>query len=262
MLNMLFSNTRRMIALAGVGLFAANCLMADVLPYQTHRRPRPIPMEANPSSQQPVRPYIQHMDPAQPKDPVPMIATMYGKLIYLDRAATPDANYALYRKVDEKIVPVCFIKWDGSGWEKYAHQDVRVTGFVRKMKGWTCPLLIVGYPENIEFAHQEEQPQPPAPVFMPAEQTIAEPLPPPQTATPLPPPPVAKPLPPPQTATPLPPPVAKPLPPPQTATPLPPPPPPADPQPSPVQERTWISPSSSNYKPTVPKAADPWRLYR
>jgi hypothetical protein len=227
MLNMLFSNTRRMIALTGVGLFAANCLMADVLPYQTHRRPRPIPMEANPSSQQPVRPYIQHMDPAQPKDPVPMIATMYGKLIYLDRAATPDANYALYRKVDEKIVPVCFIKWDGSGWEKYAHQDVRVTGFVRKMKGWTCPLLIVGYPENIEFAHQEEQPQPPAPVFMPAEQTIAEPLPPPQTATP-----------------------------------LPPPPPPADPQPSPVQERTWISPSSSNYKPTVPKAADPLRLYR
>ncbi|MBR3650131.1 MAG: hypothetical protein IKN52_07750, partial [Victivallales bacterium] len=109
MLNTLFSKTRRMIALAGVGLFAANCLMADLLPFPTRKRPRPIPMKANPSSQQPVRPYIHHMDPSgQKKDPEPMTATMYGRLIYLGANATADANYALYRKDGEKMIPVCF----------------------------------------------------------------------------------------------------------------------------------------------------------
>ena len=205
MLNTLFSKTRRMIALAGVGLFAANCLMADLLPFPTRKRPRPIPMKANPSSQQPVRPYIHHMDPSgQKKDPEPMTATMYGRLIYLGANATADANYALYRKDGEKMIPVCFFMWEGRGLEKYLDQDVKVTGFVKEKKGWTCPLLIFEYLENIGFLNTEEaKPQPPAAVFTPVEPK-AVPTPKPEAVKPLPPPQPAKPLPPPATAQPQP----------------------------------------------------------
>ena len=196
MLNTLFSKTRRMIALAGVGLFAANCLMADLLPFPTRKRPRPIPMKANPSSQQPVRPYIHHMDPSgQKKDPEPMTATMYGRLIYLGANATADANYALYRKDGERMIPVCFFMWEGRGLEKYLDQDVKVTGFVKEKKGWTCPLLIFEYLENVEFLHTEEaKPQPPAAVFTPVEPK-AVPQPKPEAVKPLPPPATAQPQP-------------------------------------------------------------------
>ena len=205
MLNTLFSKTRRMIALAGVGLFAANCLMADLLPFPTRKRPRPIPMKANPSSQQPVRPYIHHMDPSgQKKDPEPMTATMYGRLIYLGANATADANYALYRKDGEKMIPVCFFMWEGRGLEKYLDHDVKVTGFVKEKKGWTCPLLIFEYLENVEFLHTEEsKPQPPPAVFTPVEPQPVQP-PKPEAVKPLPPPQPAKPLPPPAAAQPQP----------------------------------------------------------
>lgn len=204
MLNTLFSKTRRMVALAGIGLFAANCLMADVLPFPTRKRPRPIPMKANQSSQQPVRPYIQHMEPSKPKEPEPMTATMYGRLIYLGANATADANYALYRKDGEKMIPVCFFMWEGRGLEKYLDHDVKVTGFVKEKKGWTCPLLIFEYLENIGFLHTEEaKPQSPEPVFIPADQQSVPP-PKPEAVKPLPPPQPAKPLPPPATAQPQP----------------------------------------------------------
>lgn len=217
MLNMLFSKTRRMIALASIGLFAANCLMADLLPSPTRHRPRPIPLKDDP---QPVRPYVER--PSKPKEPESLIATMYGRLIYLGPNATKDANYALYQKDGEKMVPVCFFMWDGRGLEKYVSHDVKVTGFVKEMKGWTCPLLIIEYLENVEFLHPEEgKPKPPAAVFTPADPKS---VPPPQ---PLPPPPVVKPqpavVPPPQPVSP--PPVVKPqpavVPPPQPVQPLP-----------------------------------------
>ena len=215
MLNTLFSKTRRMIALAGIGLFAANCLMADLLPSPTRHRPRPIPMKGD---SQPVRPYVQRMDPSKPKEPEPMTATMYGRLLYLGPNATADANYALYRKDGEKMIPVCFFMWERRGLEKYVDHDVKITGFVKEKKGWTCPLLIVEYPENIEFLHTEEaKPKPPAAVFTPAD-PMTVPPPNPDAVKPLPPPQPAKPLPPPATAQPQ---SAKPLPPPATAQPQP-----------------------------------------
>ncbi|MBR5839485.1 MAG: hypothetical protein IKZ84_13150, partial [Victivallales bacterium] len=106
----------------------------------TRKRPKPIPMKADPASQQPVRPYIQRQEPQEPE---PMIATMYGRLVRVE--AHKDADYALCRKVDETLVPVCFIKWGGRGFEQFVNKDVKVTGFIREMKGWTCPLLVVEY---------------------------------------------------------------------------------------------------------------------
>jgi len=187
MLSMLFSKTRRMIVFAGIGLFAANCLMADLLPSPTRHRPRPVPLKDDP---QPVRPYVER---SQPKVPEPLVATMYGRLIYLGPNATKDANYALYQKDGEKIVPVCFFMWEGRGLEKYLNHDVKVTGFVKEMKGWTCPLLIVEYLDNVEFLHQGETiPKPPAAVFTPADPKS---VPPPAAVKPLPPPAVVKPQP-------------------------------------------------------------------
>ncbi len=205
MLNTLFSKTRRMIALAGIGLFAANCLMADLLPSPTRHRPRPIPLKDDP---QPVRPYVER--PSKPKEPEQLIATMYGHLIYLGPNATKDANYALYQKDGEKIVPVCFFMWDGRGLEKYVNHDVKVTGFVKEMKGWTCPLLIIEYLENVEFLGQGEAiPKQPAAVFTPADPKSVPPPPKPESVKPLPPPPAVKPqpavVPPPQPVQPLPP---------------------------------------------------------
>ena len=202
MLNMLFSKTRRMIVFAGIGLFAANCLMADLLPSPTRHRPRPVPLKDDP---QPVRPYVER---SQPKVPEPLVATMYGRLIYLGANATKDANYALYQKDGEKIVPVCFFMWEGRGLEKYLNHDVKVTGFVKEMKGWTCPLLIFEYLENVEFLHQGETiPKQPAAVFTPADPKSAPP-PQPEPVKPLPPP-AVKPqpavVPPPQPVQPLPP---------------------------------------------------------
>ncbi|MCR5381860.1 MAG: hypothetical protein K6G44_12825 [Lentisphaeria bacterium] len=241
-----FSYTRRIIAMTVIAMVAANSLMADVLPFPTRKRPKPIPMKADPASQQPVRPYIQRQEPQEPE---PMIATMYGRLVRVE--AHKDADYALCRKVDETFVPVCFISWDGGGWEKYLNKEVKVTGFIREMKGWTCPLLIVEYTENIEFLHSGDNPPPP--VFAPVEPLPAKPLPPPQPQAlppqqPLPPPQPAKPLPPPQTQA-LPP--QQPLPPPQPARPLP-----------PAREESKImSPSYNDYKPMPPKAVNPLRPY-
>ena len=243
-----FSYTRRIIAMTVIAMVAANCLMADVLPFPTRKRPKPIPMKADPASQQPVRPYIQRQEPQEPE---PMIATMYGRLVRVE--AHKDADYALCRKVDETFVPVCFISWDGGGWEKYLNKEVKVTGFIREMKGWTCPLLIVEYTENIEFLHSGDNPPPPQPVFAPVEPLPAKPLPPPQPQAlppqqPLPPPQPAKPLPPPQPQA-LPP--QQPLPPPQPARPLP-----------PTREESKImSPSYNDYKPMPPKAVNPLRPY-
>ncbi|MBR5837322.1 MAG: hypothetical protein IKZ84_02170, partial [Victivallales bacterium] len=144
MQKMFFSYTRRIIAVTVIAMVAASSLMADVLPFPTRKRPKPIPMKADPASQQPVRPYIQRPEPQEPE---PMIATMYGRLVRVE--AHKDADYALCRKVDETLVPVCFIRWDEGGWEKYLNKEVKVTGFIREMKGWTCPLLVVEYSENI-----------------------------------------------------------------------------------------------------------------
>ncbi len=243
MLKTFFTHTRRIMLVTGIGLLVANCLMADLLPFPTRKRPRPIPMNADPASQQPVRPYIQRTNPQEAEKPEPMTATMYGKLIYLDNLATSDVNYALCRKVEEKLVPVCFIKWDGRTLTRYINHEVRVTGFIREMKGWTCPLLVVEYPENIEFAHQEEEkPKPPMPEPVP--------LPPPQTAEPLPPPQAAQPLPPSKPA--------KPLPSSQPAKPLPPSQ-PAKLQPLLREESRIMPPSNYDYKPQPPKAVNPVR---
>ena len=229
-----FSYTRRIIAVTVIAMVAANSLMADVLPFHTRKRPKPIPMKADPASQQPVRPYIQRPEPQEPE---PMIATMYGRLVRVE--AHKDADYALCRKVDETLVPVCFIRWDEGGWEKYLNKEVKVTGFIREMKGWTCPLLVVEYRENIEFLNSEDNPPPPEPVFAPVEPEPAKPLPPPQPA---------KPLPPPQTQA-LPP--QQPLPPPQPARPLP-----------PAREESKImAPSYNDYKPMPPKAVNPLHAY-
>ena len=230
-----FSYTRRIITMMLIAMVATNSLMADVLPIPTRKRPKPIPMKADPASQQPVRPYIQRQEPQEPE---PMIATMYGTLIPLGKNATLDATYALCRKVDEQFVPVCFIKWEGRGLGMFENKEVKATGFLKEKKGWTCPLLVVEYQENVEFLHQKDMPTPPEPVFAPVE---------PQPAKPLPPPPVAKPLPPPQTQT-LPP--KQPLPPPRPAKPLP-----------PIREENRImTPSNIDYKPMPPKAVNPLRV--
>ena len=232
-----FSSARRIIAMSVVAMVAANSLMADLLPFPTRKRPKPIPMKADPASQQPVRPYIQRSNPQDPENPEPMIATMYGKLVRVEEHK--DADYALCRKVDETLVPVCFIRWEGRGWEKYMNKDVRVTGFVREMKGWTCPLLVVEYRESIEFLYPADNPPPPEPVFTPIEPQPAKPLPPPQPAKPLPPPQPAKPLPPPQT---------------QVL-------PPQQPLPPARNESKIVSPSYNDYKPMPPKAVNPLRAF-
>ena len=251
MQKMFFSYTRRIIAATVIAMVIANSLMADVLPIPTRKRPKPIPMKDDPASQQPVRPYIQRTNPQETAEPEPMIATMYGKLVRV--VAHSDADYALCRKVDETLVPVCFIRWAGGGWEKYLNKDVKVTGFIREKKGWTCPLLVVEYRENIEYLNSEDNPPPPEPVFAPVEPEPAKPLPPPQPQAlppqqPLPPPQPAKPLPPPQTQA-LPP--QQPLPPPQPARPL----------PRVREESKIMSPSYNEYKPLPPKAVNPLHAY-
>ncbi|MBO7091523.1 MAG: hypothetical protein J6W23_07030, partial [Victivallales bacterium] len=124
----------------------------------------------------------------------------------------------------------------------------KVTGFIREMKGWTCPLLIVEYTENIEFLHSGDNPPPPQPVFAPVEPLPAKPVPPPQPVKPLPPPQPAQPLPPPQPA--------KPLPPPQTQV-LP----PQQPLPPVRNESKIVTPLYNDYKPMPPKAVNPLRPY-
>ena len=256
---------RGLFAMAVIGMLAVNSLMADVLPIPTRKRPKPIPMKADPASQQPVRPYIERTNPQEPKEPEPMTATMYGTLVQVE--SHRDADYALCRKVGEEFVPVCFIKWPGRDLVMYENKDVKVTGFIREKKGWTCPLLVVEYPENVEFLHPEDKPTL-EPVFAPLESQPAKPLPPPEPVfvpvEPLP----AKPLPPPQTQAlppqqPLPPPQKQALPPQQPL----PPPPAAKPSPSPqpallplIREENRIMPSSSSdYKPLPPKAVNPLR---
>lgn len=189
MLNTLFSKTRRVIALAGIGLFAANGLMADILPYPTRHRPQPIPMKGDPSQQQPVRPYIERPEPAKHGAPMPMTGTMYGRLIWLGLNATQDANYALCRKDGEKMIPVCYIKTVGRSLERFENHEVKATGFLQTMKGWSCPLLVGVYPDNVEFHNPEDgKPKPPAAVFTPADQRSVPPLPKPDAVKPLPPP--------------------------------------------------------------------------
>ena len=106
--------------------------------------------------------------------------------------------------------------------EKFENHDVKVTGFIREMKGWSCPLLIVEYLENVEFLHQKDKTVPPESGFAPME---------PQPAKPLPPPPTTKPLPPQ----------------------------PAKLQPLLRQENRIMSPSNNDYKPQPPKAVNPVR---
>ena len=167
MLNMLFSKTRQMIVFAGIGLFAANCLIADLLPAPSRHRPRPIPIKDDP---QPVRPYIERTEPSKGVAPMPMTGTMYGRLIWLGLNATPDANYALCRKDGEKLVPVCYVKAGGRSLERFENHEVKATGFLRTMKAWSCPLLVVGSPDNVQFQNPEDaKPKPPAAVFTPAD---------------------------------------------------------------------------------------------
>ena len=146
--------------MVGIGLLAANCLMADLLPWPSRRRPQPIPVKPE-QPKQPDKPAGQPLEPSKPtkKEPELMTATMYGRLVYLGTNATADTSHALCRKVGEKMVPVCYIKWQWGRLEKFENRDVKVTGFIREMKGWSCPLLIVEYLENIELLH--EAPKPP-----------------------------------------------------------------------------------------------------
>ncbi len=212
MLKLFFSNTRRMIALAGIGLFTASSLIADVLPFPSRNRPRPAPIKVDPSKQQPVV-------------PMPMKGTMYGRLIWLGQNATKDANYALCRKDGEKLVPVCYVKVEGRSLGRFENHEVKATGLLRTMKAWSCPLLVVENIINVEFLHPEDaKPKPPEAVFAPVDPFTVPPPPKTEAAKPLLPEVVIppQPLPQPEASKPLPPEAVKPQPlPPEASKPLP-----------------------------------------
>lgn len=140
-----------------IGILAANCVMADIAPWPTRKRPQPIPMKAEPVKK-PEAPVYQEVEPSDAKKAGPMTATVYGQLIELGPNSTKDANYAVCRKVGDKLVPVSYIKTD-LRLEKYEKHQVRVTGISRQIKGWTCPVLLVEYLSNIEFWPPESQPK-------------------------------------------------------------------------------------------------------
>lgn len=138
----------KLMLMMGIGLLTTDCVFADVLPLPKYRRPKPVVMKPEPPKPEPV--LFKTDEPKEPKgEEKLMTATMYGRLIYLDNIATSSINYALCRKVGDKWVPVCYIKTEIrlGHWKDH---DLRVTGFVSQPKGWSCPVLLLEYPENFE----------------------------------------------------------------------------------------------------------------
>ena len=74
MQKMIFSYTRRITVMAGIGLLASNCLMADIapLPSRNPNRPRPVPQKLEPVKPvevNPPKPPSKDQKPPQPQPP-------------------------------------------------------------------------------------------------------------------------------------------------------------------------------------------------